>query len=219
MIESMDRSLGDLMDSIERLGVADDTIIVFMSDNGAAKHAPLNRPLRGHKLLPYEGGVRVPLIVRWPGVTQNASECADRYVIIEDLFPTFLELAGVAEPEQIGGVIDGRSCVPLLKGESAAIDYERPIFWHFPNTYDQQPYSSVRQGDWKLIYQHIGPHLELYNLADDLVESKDLAAAMPERAAALARILGDHLRDSSAAMPTDRKTSKPVPFPDEIFHE
>ncbi len=216
MIESMDKSLGDLMDCLVKNGIDNNTIIVFMSDNGAASHAPLNKPLRGHKLTPYEGGTRVPLIVRHPSMTKPATVCDKRYVIIEDIFPTFLEMAGVQNASQIGGQIDGESFVPLLNGEIASLDYERPIFWHFPNTYDQPPYSSVRSGDWKLIYQHTTQTLELYNLANDLSETKNLAESQPEKTRTLAQILSEHLRETKAGMTIKRSTEQPVPYPDEV---
>ena len=118
MVESMDKSLGDIMQNIREHGIEDNTIIVFMSDNGQPANTDRNLPLRGHKLLPYEGGIRVPLIVRWPGVTKPGTECSS-YIIIEDIFPTFLEMAGVTEFSQVGGIIDGKSFLPFLKGKKA----------------------------------------------------------------------------------------------------
>jgi arylsulfatase A-like enzyme len=215
MIESMDKSLGDLMQSLQRLGVADNTVVVFMSDNGQPKQVPRNRPLRGHKLTPYEGGVRVPLIVKWPGVVKPGGVCRDHYVIIEDIFPTLLEMGGVEHAAQVGGKIDGVSFVPLLRGTE---DYprDRPIFWHFPNTYDQPPYSAVRKGDWKLIYHHVTRQLELFNLRSDLSERDDLSRREPEKTRELAKVLGDFLRDAKAKMTIDRATDQPVEYPDRI---
>ena len=150
MIESMDKSLGDILANLRRNGVEDNTVVVFMTDNGAPSEAPANLPLRGHKLDPYEGGTRVPLMVRWPGVVEEFSQC-DQYVIIEDIFPTFLEMAGMHEYDQIGGAVDGVSFVPLLK-QAEGYPADRSIYWHYPHTYGQTPYSSVRNGDWKLIH-------------------------------------------------------------------
>ncbi len=215
MIESMDRSLGDLLACLERNGVADDTIVVFTSDNGQPKQVPRNVPLRGHKLTPYEGGVRVPMIVRWPGETTPDSVCNDHYVIIEDIFPTLLEVAGVSAYQQIGGHVDGVSMVPLLRG-STDVPRDRPIFWHFPHTYDQPPYSSVRMGDWKLIYHHIPRRLELFNLRDDLSETEDLAQRERDRTEQLATTLGEFLRATNAGMTIDLASDKPVAYPDEV---
>lgn len=216
MIEGMDRSLGDILDNLKRHGVERNTIVVFMSDNGCPRNLPRNRPLRGHKITPYEGGVRVPLIVKWPGVTEAGSVCNRDYVIVEDLFPTFLEMTGAGPfRDQIGGVVDGKSFVPLLRGESG-LSRGRSIFWHFPHTYDQPAYSSVRRDAWKLIYHHDSRQLELFNLIDDLGESDDLTDRRPEKVAEMADILAGFLRSSNAQMPVDMATGKPVEFPDAI---
>jgi arylsulfatase A-like enzyme len=211
MIEGMDKSLGDVLDQLDKLGVAEDTVVVFMSDNGCPKQLPRNLPLRGHKITPYEGGTRVPMIAKWPGVTKPAATCGD-YLIIEDVFPTFLEIAGVTGYEQVGGKIDGVSFAPFLRGEPTP-NPERPIFWHFPNTYDQPPYSSVRKGNWKLIYQHVTRKLELYDLAQDIGEQKNLAADQPEKLRDLATVLSDFLRETKAPMSIDRETGKPIAYP------
>ena len=211
MIEGMDKSLGDIRANLERLGVADNTIILFMSDNGQPKQAAPNKPLRGHKLTPYEGGIRVPMLVRWPGVTESGSVCDD-YVMIDDVFPTFLELAGVTRYEQTGGVIDGVSFVPLLKG-TGGYPRDRALVWHFPHVYDQPPYSAIRQGDWKLIYWHLGPRYELFNIAEDISEEHDLCDVEPNVAERLAKQLGAFLREADAVMPIEKATGKPVPLP------
>ena len=211
MLESMDKSLGDIMANLERLGVENNTILVFMTDNGCPSNLPRNLPLRGHKITPYEGGTRVPLIVKWPGVVDPKTTCRD-YMIIEDIFPTFLEMAGVTGYKQIGGVIDGISFVPLLNGKPPA-DPERPIFWHFPNTYGEPPYSSVRKGDWKLVYQHVTRKLELYNLREDIGETTNRAQKQPERLRMLAKTLTDFLMSTKAPMCVDKATGKPIAYP------
>ena len=208
MLEGMDKSLGDIRAALKRLGVEDNTIVVFMSDNGAPSNVPRNLPLRGHKISPYEGGIRVPLIVHWPGVTRAGSTCRD-YLIIEDIFPTFLELAGASGARSVDGV----SFVPLLKGAGGQ-GRQRAIFWHYPNTYGQAPYSAVRQGDWKLIYHHATRKLELFNLAEDIGETTELAGKEPRRCAQLAGVLGDFLRGADAQMPVDKSTGQAVPWPD-----
>ncbi len=210
MVEGMDKSLGDLRATLERLGVADNTVIVFLSDNGSPAETPRNLPLRGHKLTPYEGGVRIPMIVRWPGVTARGTTNRSP-VVIEDLFPTLLDLAGVNHaqlPE-----VDGQSLATELR-TPGAINSTRPIVWHYPNFYNgQQPFSALRSGDWKLIYFHADQRIELYNLAADLSETTDLASQDPARATTLARQLGELLRARGALMPTVTKTGQRVPYP------
>ena len=121
-------------------------------------------------------------------------------------------MAGVTEWKQVGGVIDGVSFVPLLK-QTGEYPRERPIFWHYPNTYDQPPSSAVRQGDWKLIYQHAGRRLELYNLAEDIGETTNLAEEQAETRDRLAAILADFLEESGALMTIDKSTGRPTPLP------
>jgi len=216
MIEGMDKSLGDLMEHLKQLGVEGNTTVLFMSDNGAELMTPLNKPLRGAKHQPYEGGPRVPMIVRWPGVVQPDSVCTDDYVIIEDVFPTFLEMAGVENYRQYGGRVDGRSVVPLLKGESG-LSKERAIFWHSPHFYrGQEPFSAVRKGDFKLIYHHADERLELFNVVEDISETRNLAREHPQKVKELARILGDHLREAGGQMPIVKETNRAVPYPDEV---
>jgi arylsulfatase A-like enzyme len=214
MIEGMDKSLGDIMANLQRLGIDDSTIVVFMTDNGCPKNLPRNLPLRGHKLTAYEGGTRVPMIVKWPGVVQPGTVCSEDYLIIEDIFPTFLDMAGVADYQQTTGPIDGRSFLPLLKGQKG-LSRGRSIYWHFPHTYDQPAYSSVRQDDWKLIYFHAARTLELYNLKRDIGEVTNLAAEEPGKLSKLANILSDFLRESGGQMPLDKNTQEPVEYPDE----
>jgi len=211
MLEGMDKSLGDILANLERLGVDDNTIIIFMSDNGAPKQAARNEPLRGHKLTPYEGGTRVPMIVKWPEVTESGSTCED-YVIIEDIFPTILEMAGVQDYGQVGGTIDGVSFVSLLR-QTDGYPKDRPLFWHFPHCYDQPPYSAVRQGRWKLIYFYHDQHYELYDLGEDIGESHDLFEQRRDVAERLAATLHDFLVGAKAHIPSLRRTGEPVALP------
>lgn len=216
MVESMDHSLGDIMAKLDELGIADNTVVVFMSDNGAPKQMTRNEPLRGHKLTPYEGGFRVPMIVKWPGITEPASVC-DQYVMIEDVFPTFLEMAGVAEAKYASDSLDGISWVPLVKGESG-YPADRPIYWNFPHTYDQFPYSAIRKEKWKLIYYHIDQRLELYNLNEDIGEENDLSQEEPEVLSELAIMLSDYLQKVNAGMSIEKETGSPVPYPSELIN-
>lgn len=213
MIEGMDKSLGDLMDELERLGVADNTVILFLSDNGSPSQCPPNLPLRGHKLTPYEGGIREPMLAKWPGVTSPGTVCRDP-VVIEDFFPTLLELAGVSWRGKTVQKVDGVSFVPLLRG-SGHTPQDRAFVWHFPNNYGGQgPYSALRQGPWKLIYHHADRRLELFDLDHDLGETRDLALSNPEEVASLAGVLGRRLRAMRAQMPADKATGRPIPWPD-----
>jgi len=214
MIEGMDKSLGDLMAKLKEKGQWENTIIIFMSDNGQPSQATLNEPLRGHKLLPYEGGIRVPLIVYWPGHVKEGS-INNQYVMVEDLFPTILEMAGVDHRDKVSQVIDGQSFIPYLKDPELRNE-DRPLFWHFPHTYDQFPYSTVRKGDWKLIYRHLDQSLELYNIRRDLSETRNLAGEEVKIKEELASLLSDYLREVNAGMPILTKNNKPVPYPDEV---
>lgn len=218
MIESMDKSLGDIMHNLKRLDIDEHTIIVFMTDNGQPSTSTPNLPLKGHKGLAYEAGARVPFIVRWPGVSK-ANSRSNEYFIIEDLFPTFLEIAGEENYDQIGGVIDGKSIVPLIKGENNRLR-NREIFWHFPHIMHEPyvPYSSVRKGDWKLIYFHMERTLELYNLKDDIGEMTNLSEEKDEKTKELSTILSDFLRETNAGMSLDKRTNNLIEYPDELFN-
>ncbi|MFC2125161.1 sulfatase [Bacteroidota bacterium] len=215
MIEGMDKSLGDLVNYLETKGVIDNTLIVFMSDNGQPSQAALNKPLRGHKLTPYEGGVRVPLIVRWNGIVKPGITNSEDYLMIDDIFPTFLEAAGLNQEKGDFISFDGISFLPLLKGNHSPIE-NRPLFWHFPHTYDQFPYSSIRKGDWKLIYHHTDQSFELFNLQEDISESNNQVSKKPELADELAKELSIFLKETNAGMPVDIESGNIIPYPDEI---
>jgi arylsulfatase A-like enzyme len=224
LVEGMDKSLGDILDNVQRHGLSEQTIVLFMSDNGGlsahARGGPPhthNRPLASGKGSAYEGGIRVPMIVRSPGITAPGSSCSQP-VIIEDFFPTILELAGVENFRQLGGVIDGRSFVGLLHGRHDPARDDRPLFWHYPNNWGGTgpgiaPSSTIRHGDWKLIYYYADGRYELFNLANDLGEDHDLADAKPEIRDRLARELGDYLAGVSAQVPIDKNSGNPLPLP------
>jgi arylsulfatase A-like enzyme len=182
MVETMDNSVGRILDKLEELGIEQDTVVCFMSDNGGlstSEGSPTsNLPLRGGKGWLYEGGIREPFLVRWPGVTRPGSSC-DVPVISTDFFPTILEIAGLsALPDQHQ---DGLSLVPLLKqnGELTRKD----LFWHYPHYSNQggMPGGAIRRGDYKLIERFEDGRVHLYNLAKDIGEQTDLAEQMPGR--------------------------------------
>jgi arylsulfatase A-like enzyme len=224
MVEGMDKSLGDILANVERHGLSDETIVLFMSDNGGlsahgrgGKPHTHNKPLSSGKGSAHEGGVRVPMIVSWPGVTEAGSVCWQP-VIIEDYFPTVLEMAGVSSVEQIGGVIDGHSFVKLLRGEQDESRGDRPLIWHFPNNWGPKgpgigPSSAIRLGDWKLIYYHQSQQYELFNLAEDLEEQTNLVEQQPEVRDRLAGELAKYLVSVEAQMPIIKATGEKVPYP------
>lgn len=211
MIEGMDKSLGDIMDALERLGVAENTLVLFMSDNGAPSQCPRNLPLRGHKLTPYEGGIREPLIVKWPRITQPGSVCKTP-VIIEDFFPTILEAAGVEWKGKTLQTVDGVSFVPLLRGAGAQSP-DRVFTWHFPHTYaGQTPFSAIRQGPWKLIYHHPERKLELFNVEEDVEEARNTVLDEPTKTRELAELLASRLSGMEALMPIQKASGKALPY-------
>ena len=236
LIEGMDRSVGDLLALLDELGIADRTLVVFTSDNGGVSHgyrsmAPPhthNTPLSSGKGAHHEGGIRVPLIVRWPGVTRS-STASDMPVMIYDWFPTLLEAAGDSAPRPD---IDGLDLSPLLKDpEDPTVRrrHDRPLVWHFPNLWGglsrptrvegpgMGPSSTIRLGDWKLIYYHSDRRFELFDLAHDLGEEHDLAADQPRRVRDLAAELTRLMRAHHAPMPIVKSTGQPVPLPSEAL--
>jgi arylsulfatase A len=197
MIESVDRALGRVMETLDELGLAGRTMVVFTSDNGALNWTTNLAPLRGSKGNPFEGGLRVPLVVRWPGVTSPGGIDSTPVCGI-DLFPTLCAVAGAPLPDE--RPIDGRNLAPLLAG---AEDLNREaLFWHFPHFRGRQaPFSAVRSGDWKLIRFYEGPPFLLFNLAEDLGERNDRSGEEPERVKQLDALLSDWLRETGARLP------------------
>ena len=244
LLEGMDASLGKLLDLLEELGVADDTLVIFMADNGglsvSGRLANANAPLRAGKGSCYEGGTREPLIVAWPGHVAPGS-VSEEPVIIEDFYPTLLEAAGVPLPTQaelaetpegvyadgpLRQVLDGASFLPVALGRRSTVRSDgaaRPLLWHYPNKWGEGPagkaynyYSALRLGRWKLIYQHSDQSFELYDLPTDLSESRNLAAERPEEVDRLRREMGRLLRERGAQMPIVQATGAAVPWPDEV---
>ncbi len=227
MVEGMDKSLGDILDNVQKQGLSDNTIVLFMSDNGGlsahgrgGKPNTHNKPLSSGKGSAHEGGVRVPMIAYWPGVTRPDSVCSQP-VIIEDFFPTILELAGVTHVQQGGGVVDGRSFVPLLRGEKDDERDDRPLFWHYPNNWGPKgpgigPSSSIRWKDWKLIYYYDNGRCELFNVAKDIAEQHNLANEHPDIRNELAEKIRAYLQDVGAQFPIDKRTGQPVMIPGKL---
>jgi arylsulfatase A len=206
MIESMDEAVGRVMRKLDELGIADNTVVFFTGDNGGLMYegrrpdpVTSNRPLRAGKGHLYEGGIRVPLIIRWPGVVKAGSVCHEPACGV-DYFPTILEMAGLKTDPKWN--VDGKSIVPLLRGQQ---DFRRDaLYWHYPHYSNQggQPGAALREGNLKLIEFYEDSHLELYDLAEDTGERNNLAQKMPQKAAELQRKLRAWRTSVKAAMPT-----------------
>ncbi len=226
MIEGMDKSLGDIMNWLDRNGLAENTVILFMSDNGGFSLRPRagelhthNKPLNSGKGSAYEGGIREPMIVRWPGKVHPGTRCSD-YLIIEDFFPTILEMAGIKKYSTVQ-TVDGKSFVPMLL-QTGNTSRGRDLYWHFPNNWGPTgpgigATSTIRSGDWKLIYFYEDCHFELYNIKNDIGEMNNLAGQQPAKVTELALKLGKYLRGVKAQKPSYKSAGKPVPWPDEVL--
>ena len=201
MIDSLDENVGRLLRRLEETGLDRRTAVIFTSDNGGLLSNTSNAPLRAGKGSAYEGGVRVPFLVRWPGVTAPGSVC-DVPVIGMDLYPTVLDMAGASlEPGQI---VDGVSLRPLLEGGGKPPrNWKRQaLYWHYPHYHSggATPYSAVRWGAWRLIEFQEDGRVELYNLKDDVGESQELSKKLPERARELQRRLHAWRKEVGAQM-------------------
>jgi len=215
MVESVDDSVGGVMKKLEELKISDKTVIIFTSDNGGLighrrefwHDTTSNLPLRRGKAHVYEGGIRVPQIIKWPGVAKPGS-ISNEPVTSTDFYPTMLEIANLPlKPKQH---IDGLSLVPLLKGKSK-LDREA-IFWHWPHYHPEggTPYGAVRKRNWKLIEFFEDGHLELYNLKKDIGEKNDLAEKEPQKTAELHNLLKNWRKEVDAQMPTPNLDYDPV---------
>jgi arylsulfatase A-like enzyme len=210
MIETIDDSVGRIMQVLDEIGEADNTLLIFTSDNGGlatTEGSPTcNSPLAEGKGWMYEGGTRDPLIVRWPGRITPDSTCVEP-ITSPDFYPTLLEAAGLSpRPAQH---VDGVSIMPLLEGKPQT---RGPIFWHYPHYGNQgcTPGSSVREGDWKLIEFFEDGRLELYNLREDVSEAHNLAAARPQITRRMHASLKAWRESVEALMPTTNADWKPV---------
>jgi arylsulfatase A-like enzyme len=201
MIETMDTNVGRLMARLDELGIADNTLILFTSDNGGHT-VTSNRALRGGKGWLYEGGVREPWIVKWPGVTKPGSTC-DVPIINTDILPTVLEACGLPAKPDVHK--DGVSFASLLRGATKPV--HEALFWHFPHygNHGSGPCSSVRVGDWKLIEWLEDDSVELFNLVTDLSEKNDVAAQHPEIVQQLRERLHSWRKETGANMLRPKK--------------
>ena len=200
MIEAMDRSMGRILQFLDDSGLSENTLVVFTSDNGGYGGVADNRPLRAEKGYLYEGGIRVPLVIRWPGVV-SPETVESTPVISTDFFPTLLEAASIKVPETYEG--DGVSLLPVLKMEEGTFSRES-IYFHYPNYAFHRSNrlgSAIRRGDYKLIEWLDDGTFELYNLAEDLKESNDLSDEKPLLAEAMLKQLHDWREKVDAEMP------------------
>jgi arylsulfatase A len=220
MLEHLDNEVGRLLAKLDELKLADRTVVVFTSDNGGLSRMASCAPLREGKGSPYEGGIRVPLIVRWPGKVKPGSQC-DVPVHAVDYYPTYAALAGTKPAAN--QKLDGEDLVPLWQQTGTL--KRNTLCWHMPTytaMYGKTPCAVIRQGDWKLIHWFgdyldprgftpddlpygklvVGPRTELYNLRDDLSETRDLATTKPDEAKELRAALDRWLADTGAGFPT-----------------
>ncbi len=215
-VETLDHHIGRLLDALDRAGDTRNTVVIFTSDNGGHPEYAVNAPLRGSKWHLYEGGIRAPLIVRWPGRVEPGTTNSS-IVLGTDIFTTIAEVAGVSPPESQG--LDGVSFVPALRGEP--LRRSMPAVWHFPyyhpeKGYPEQadeagvgdpfvaktrPLSAIREGKYKLLYLHEDESVELYDLSADIREQRNLSRRLPGRATELRARLLAYLDSVNARMP------------------
>lgn len=237
LVKGMDKSLGDIMDFLKKKGIEKNTIVIFMSDNGGLDHHERggavntnNYPLRSGKGSVYEGGIREPMIVKWPGVTKP-NTINRNPVIIDDFFPSILEMAGVSH-KNIVQKLDGESFVPYLKNPSLK-EITRPLIFHYPNKWINlrhgensevnywgiNYFSAIRLGNWKLLYSMRDQTFELFDLSKDIREENNLADKKRDEVKRLAALLGKTLKARGAQMPVDKASGKVVPFPDDAIQK
>ena len=210
MVEAMDAAAGKVLNKLKELGLEENTIVVFTSDNGGVATAegwPTSiKPLRGGKGWLYEGGIREPLLVRWPGVT-TAGSVSKVPVNSPDFYTTFMKATGASAPAN--QPLDGIDLKPILQGQAAPM---RALFWEYPRYGNQggAPGSVVRLGDWKLIHWFEGDKIELFDLANDIGEQNDLAAQQPQRVESMRALLNTWRKEVGAQGPTPNPNYDPA---------
>lgn len=197
---SIDEGVGKIMNTIKDTGIADNTIIIFTGDNGGEDKVTSNAPFRAGKSTLYEGGIRVPLIIKWPGKIKPASVCDVPSMNI-DFYPTFTDIVGI-KPDP-GQKMDGISILPLFKGDKML--RREALYWHYPL---EKPHflggrstGAVRKDDWKLIEFFDDKHFELYNLAEDVGEKNDLKDKYPQKVQELKKLLEKWQKEVNAKIP------------------
>ncbi|MCA9263527.1 MAG: sulfatase, partial [Planctomycetales bacterium] len=213
MIEDLDTEIGRLLDTLQEMQIAENTVVVLASDNGGLRKVytgdgqvvSTNAPLRAEKGTLYEGGIRVPLIVRWPSVTPADSVCQVP-AATWDLLPTFCAMAEAKVPEQ---PLDGVDLTPLIRSPDQSLGRDR-LYFHYPHYHHSRPASAVRHGDFKLIEWLEDGSVELYNLAEDIGEANNLASVMPDKADQLKSDLAAWRKQVGARMPTENPNYDPA---------
>jgi arylsulfatase A-like enzyme len=227
LVEGMDKSLGDIMNYLEKNGLDKDTYILFTSDNGglslkgsrSGEPHTQNLPLKQGKGSLYEGGIRVPMIAAGPQIKPGS--VSKQYIVSEDYFTTILQMANTF-PKTVKQVIDGKSFLPVLQGKQKSIDQQKTLVWHYPNNWTNVNVkgiswaSAIRQGNWKLIYFHKHQILELYDLSKDIEEQHDLSGIELAKTKALSNLLTQKLKERNASMPSWLSSGKTIPWPNEI---
>lgn len=217
MVHSLDESVGRIIEQLADLGLSENTAVFFVSDNGGLtqRYGKIdgiadNYPLRRGKGSAYEGGVRVPMVVRWPGVVQTDSRCSEPVMTI-DFYPTALEIAGVSGDASHNEEVDGLSLLPLLKKANTSLSRDS-LHWHYPHYHagGDAPYSAIRCGDWRLIEFHDDTPPELYDLKHDLGETTNLVATHPNEYKKLRTKLHAWRNAVNAQMPTENPNYDPA---------
>ena len=213
MLASLDENIGRMLRQLDDLKLADRTVVILTSDNGgvdfptakSGNHPPTrNAPFRAGKGTLYEGGLRVPLIIRWPGRTRPGTECTTQ-ITSQDFFPTLADALGLTDAPRHDGV----SFLPLLKNPKARLNRDA-LFWHYPHYYPRMtPASAIRAGDWKLIHYYEDNRMELFNLKNDPAETKNLAATHHATAKALREKLDAWRKETDAKAPTKNPDWRP----------
>lgn len=201
MVKSLDDAVGTILGALDRHKLEQNTLVIFTSDNGGLDrngNPTENAPLRSGKGYAYEGGIRVPYLVKWPGVAKPG-HVSNVPISSVDIFPTIAAAMGI----EVDHTIDGADLRPALEGEPTL--GRESLFWHFPHyRHNPGPYSIIRQGNWKMIKWWDGPEYDLYHLRDDLGETRNLAKAMPGKLLELDRELMAHLTEIKAKIPQDQ---------------
>lgn len=207
MLKSVDEGVGMIVSKLDSLGLTDHTVVVFTGDNGGECNVTRNAPLRAGKSCTYEGGIREPLLVKWPGLTEPGSVCATPTMNI-DFYPSFAEATGAEAPASQR--VDGRSLLPLLQGKAVE---DRPLYWHYPLA---QPHflggrssGAIRKGEWKLVEFFDKRELELYRIATDVGERSNVAGQNAEVVRELHRLLADWRQDVGARLPNGQAYPQP----------
>jgi len=228
LVEGFDKSMGDIVQYLKKKGVYERTVIIFLSDNGGLSLQPMrsgpnhtqNLPLRAGKGSVYEGGIRIPLLIK--NADNPQAQTIDQPVIIEDLFPTILDLAHLTDYPLVQKSIDGKSLIPLLAGKTDDSWNTRCLIWNIPNKWVQQDgpginfFSAIRRGDYKLVYDMKKSKLELYNLREDIGETRDLSATNKEKVRELSERLTEQFKRWDAQLPTYKSNQRVIPYPNEL---